>query len=1053
MKNMFKKIFAWVLAGSMLAGVGCKDYDDDIDAINKKLDNLESVTIPGIESQIAGIHSTIAGLGALQASVDALEAKLDGSGKLSEQLAALKSQLEAYAKSEDQNVINSLYSKAEVDAKLAALKSELMAEIAKKIDSDDAATDAELAALKTELTTKIDAIDTDWFGAEFEKYLTTDNWNLVVKKIVGSGATAGSEKVLAELEVEQSKHYAAVVEIIEESVDTDALADPITIDGENYTKLSEALTAFVAVLNDLESRVALLEGRIQSLVYVPDHVDGKVVFSGADFIMMGEEKIVLRESGANKEASITFMVSPASLAPAIATAENLAKNNLKLVDVEVSTATRAAAPANFTIKEVKVAEDAATTGKFTVVATTDYAYPTDKTLMVALKVTTEGNIEYTSDFIETAGSDDNDLTANFVLAYNTNWADTDKEASWVAYDAATPFEWGMKYTSTEPVDLFPTLAVMYNKGTAEAPEYLSLADAVAEYGWKQIVGVATLEALTEEAAEIFTLDAENRTIALKTANDVNNIGKEVTVEAAFTLSDGAETPKTMVVGPGAKHKVTVLTDSQLIDAAASTFIWQYGTDYTDGIAAEKVVLEKEEGANVLTAVNYLALKVEACVATVKKGTEVYADMGASIELVSAVTADGDSQEVVVSLSNAAEEMVEGGSYTVEFVYTLESGAQVTIVCPVVITGRPGAVEYTFNDIVKTYDGASYAGYEVVKNYVTPLWNELSAAAKAQYKDDKANFKTALGEIAEVENAGDDVVVLANGGDALNATFAKAGAYRIDHVFGDLAVIKGNVSLVLPEGVGLEGASDFGYNNGVVAYTCLVLGDTGITGIDALYLENVFKAVFPEGTDKSKLKISYSLVEKTVETGYTDVEISSTATSDQGISVVDNKLDWKQWNQFNRDMVATLSYGSETVATQPFAVWINPDPVKRDTWSVAQNTSVTIAAGAAADVTKNISELLTLQDVNGANVFSDYSQVKYDALGIQVKYGQMTLDKANSRISFDEETGTLKVKADAAAMVEAPYKVTIPVTVTYRFTSSFDAASQFKANVVLTVNNQ
>lgn len=31
MKKTFKKLLALFLTGTMLAGVGCKDYDDDID--------------------------------------------------------------------------------------------------------------------------------------------------------------------------------------------------------------------------------------------------------------------------------------------------------------------------------------------------------------------------------------------------------------------------------------------------------------------------------------------------------------------------------------------------------------------------------------------------------------------------------------------------------------------------------------------------------------------------------------------------------------------------------------------------------------------------------------------------------------------------------------------------------------------------------------------------------------------------------------------------------------------------------------------------------------
>ena len=40
--NLFRKFLALFLTGTMLAGVGCKDYYDDIDDINKKIDDLNA---------------------------------------------------------------------------------------------------------------------------------------------------------------------------------------------------------------------------------------------------------------------------------------------------------------------------------------------------------------------------------------------------------------------------------------------------------------------------------------------------------------------------------------------------------------------------------------------------------------------------------------------------------------------------------------------------------------------------------------------------------------------------------------------------------------------------------------------------------------------------------------------------------------------------------------------------------------------------------------------------------------------------------------------------
>ena len=40
-KNLFRKFLALFLTGTMLAGVGCKDYDDDIDDLKGQINDLK----------------------------------------------------------------------------------------------------------------------------------------------------------------------------------------------------------------------------------------------------------------------------------------------------------------------------------------------------------------------------------------------------------------------------------------------------------------------------------------------------------------------------------------------------------------------------------------------------------------------------------------------------------------------------------------------------------------------------------------------------------------------------------------------------------------------------------------------------------------------------------------------------------------------------------------------------------------------------------------------------------------------------------------------------
>ena len=85
------------LTGTMLAGVGCKDYDDDIDKVNGRLDQLETGKLASVEQQIAAINSSISSLEAAYKAADAeLKSALE---KQASDLAAAKSALEASIKS------------------------------------------------------------------------------------------------------------------------------------------------------------------------------------------------------------------------------------------------------------------------------------------------------------------------------------------------------------------------------------------------------------------------------------------------------------------------------------------------------------------------------------------------------------------------------------------------------------------------------------------------------------------------------------------------------------------------------------------------------------------------------------------------------------------------------------------------------------------------------------------------------------------------------------------------------------------------------------------
>ena len=166
-KNLFRKFLALFLTGTMLAGVGCKDYDDDIDKVNDRLDQLETGKLASVEQQIAAINSSISSLEAAYKAADAeLKSALE---KQASDLAAAKSALEASIKSlkdtHDADIqkltgdLNTLSSKVESYNKTLSEEIEAVAKDLTDNYYDKKTIDEKLAALDSKFAGQISALD------------------------------------------------------------------------------------------------------------------------------------------------------------------------------------------------------------------------------------------------------------------------------------------------------------------------------------------------------------------------------------------------------------------------------------------------------------------------------------------------------------------------------------------------------------------------------------------------------------------------------------------------------------------------------------------------------------------------------------------------------------------------------------------------------------------------------------------------------------------------------------------------------------------------------
>ena len=149
--NLLRNFLALVLSGIMLAGVGCKNYDDDIDKINNRLDELY-VTVADLDEQIESVRNAIPSLDALNEEVAALRSELDG---VKTDVASIDQKLEAIG---------------DVQAKLNELSQELKDYVNGAIQSSEETLRNELATkgAVSELEALIEGIQKD-YKAELEE--------------------------------------------------------------------------------------------------------------------------------------------------------------------------------------------------------------------------------------------------------------------------------------------------------------------------------------------------------------------------------------------------------------------------------------------------------------------------------------------------------------------------------------------------------------------------------------------------------------------------------------------------------------------------------------------------------------------------------------------------------------------------------------------------------------------------------------------------------------------------------------------------------------------
>lgn len=994
-KQFFKKFLALFLTGTMLAGVGCKSYDDDIDSINKKLDELETVTIKDLQSQIDGVKSSVEVIEDLSSRLSTLEGTVEGMGDVAQKLRDLENTLKSYVdnavKDSEQTLRNEFATKSALNELISRLEQLEGVDVQGLID-------AAIEEFKKD----------SWLGEQMNEYIA--NYKFDYDYVNAEGA---ADAVLEQIKGQNEEYKEAILALI-------GSADGLTVSKE---MLSDELKAYLEKIEELEKRVADLENRIQSLVYVPAYADGKVVFPASYAIQMtneeGETSYFSLGAAEKQQAELKFRVTPASLA----VESKLNAETLSIVTEEVMTRAEGAA---FTIDEVK--EWNAAKGEFVVVVSTDYDYfearleEQPKTLAIALHVaidnaaSTEENplqgIEYTSEFIPTEGGQT--FAVNNLLTVAR--LEGDKYVELKNNEYASDVE----FTDKNVRNFFEGYSVVL-KQDGELMALNSVWENVPQFELVAPEAAATVTNGHEENYELTETSAAIVTPAPELVGDVITSG-------AFTFRLKDQNGNYADVNTQAVAKLNIISVDTEVEAAQldAPVVWNYAA-----ASGSQEYTAQYEFTNKLDVERFNALKslMPTFTVTDAKGATV-SDIQVAAESYSQPSAEGDVQRMTLKLTDAQNHFIAGGNYTVVALYEESAaGTTVTVKFPLTVEGLPAVADQLITKEI-AYE-PNTRQYKVFLDFAQIIWNTWGEAAE-KYFADYATFKSALNgkqfvSTSEEENTlrAEDGSQILIGSDNIAVSFAKTEtpyelSGKLTTTWGLEVVFGGTFTLNKPQGVLLQRGSDLPADNCVLIATTL---EGGVFSVDNKDLVNTY---FYDG-DVAGVSVKFAIDRSDEEADYGTAGVSGT------------KLSWGSYTGLKLPIVVTLEDNNGVVFDlQKFTANI-ADPIK-DQVITAKDGSI---GATTTDQTLYISTLLTLKDMNNANVFAApktddgttdakglLTNIK-TPLGAEVSYSTPDIIYTN-RISFDPATGLLTVKGSTDTSMAVTETVSIDVTFTYAY---------------------
>lgn len=977
----------------MLTGVGCKDYDDDIDSINKKLDELETVTIKDLQSQIDGVKSSVEAIDDLTSRLSDLEGKVEGMGDVAQKLRDLENTLKSYVdnavKSSEETMRNEFATKSALNDLISRLE---------KLEGVDVQSliDAAIEEFKKD----------SWLGEQINDYIA--NYKFDYDYVNAEGA---ADAVLKEIQAQNEEYKEAILALI-------GGAEGLTV---SKSMLDDELQGYLKKIEELEQRVADLESRIQSLVYVPAYADGKVVFPASYAIQMTNEQSETSYfslgAAEKQQAELKFRVSPASLA----VESKLNTETLSIVTEEVMTRAEGAA---FTIDEVK--DWNATKGEFVVVVSTDYNYlealleEQPKTLAIALNVnipnaaSTEEKplqgIEYTTEFIPTEGGTAYSINNLLKVAR----LEGDK---YVALADNNEYTTDVEFTDKTARTFFEGFTVVLEQND-ELVALNSVWENVPEFELVAPEAAATVTNGHDDNYELTETTAAIVTSAPELVGDVITSG-------AFTFRLKDQNGNYADVNTSAVHKLNIISVDTEVEAAQldAPVVWNYAA-----VAGSKEYTAEFEFTNKLDFERFNGLTSLTPTFTVTDAEgQTVGDITVAAESYTQPSAEGDVQRMTLKFTDTNNHFIAGGNYTVKAVYDeTAAGTTVTVEFPLAVEGLPAVADQLITKEI-AYE-PNTRQYKVFLDFAQIIWNTWGEAAE-KYFADYATFKSALNgkqfvSTSEEENTlrAEDGSQILIGSDNIAVSFAKTEtpyelSGKLTTTWGLEVVFGGTFTLNNPEGVLLQRGSDLPADNRVLIATTL---EGGVFSVDNKDLVNTY---FYDG-DVAGVSVKFAIDRSDEEADYGTAGVSGT------------KLSWGSYKGLELPIVVTLEDNNGVVFDlQKFTAYI-ADPIK-DQAITAKDGSI---GATTTDQTLYISTLLTLKDMNNANVFAApgattdakglLTNIK-TPLGAEVSYSTPDIIYSN-RISFDPATGKLTVKGSTDTEMANTETISIDVTFTYAY---------------------